>query len=71
MDLHDVYTQQIEQSFTVGPCDEQKNAHMTMVDWREGKTPFELCKKSGKWDIYEKLNLSQMGESLKGKSLIF
>ncbi len=33
---------------------------------RVGKTSFELCKKSGKWDIYEKLNLSQMGESLKG-----
>ncbi len=36
-------------------------------EW-EGKSPFEICKKRGKWDIYEKLNLSKMGESLKGKS---
>ncbi len=32
----------------------------------DGETPFGVCKRIGRWDVYEKLNLSQMGESLKG-----
>ncbi len=41
------------------------NISLDVKNWK-GTTPFELCKESGKWDIYEKLNLSEMGESLKG-----
>ncbi len=32
----------------------------------EEESPFDVCKSVGTWNIYEKLNLSVMGESLRG-----
>ncbi len=37
----------------------------------EEGTPFDLSKRRGNWDFYEALNLSQMGESLKGSLAFF
>ncbi len=38
---------------------------LDVKNWEE-ETPFDVCKRKGRWDIYEKLNLSEMGESLRG-----
>ncbi len=32
----------------------------------DGKSPFDVCKTRGRWEMYEMMNLSQMGDSLKG-----
>ncbi len=36
---------------------------------KNGKTVLDVCKDIGNWDMYELLNSSEMGESLKGFSL--
>ncbi len=61
----------------------KKEFYMPILEWllslnisldvkdRKGKSPFEVCKENGRWDIYAKLNLSQMGDSLKGNFVFY